>query len=86
MRRLALTGARGHSKTTDIAVCAWAMAFATRPLKGYAYAADKDQAQLLRQAMQTLVRLNDWLGSILSVDAHSVLNTGRPQPGEGGTR
>lgn len=77
---------RGHSKTTDLAVtAAWAMAFATRPLRGYCYAADKDQARLLRDAMATIVRLNPWLGDILTVEAHRVVNTAAGHPGEGGT-
>src|SRR5690349_5658847 len=60
--RAYLERGRGHSKTTDLAVMAcWALTFATRALKGYAFAADKDQARLLRDAMQTLSRLNPWL-------------------------
>src|SRR5262245_38074421 len=47
---------RGHSKTTDLATMAvWALAFSTRPLKGYAYAADRDQAALLKAAMCTIL-------------------------------
>lgn len=77
---------RGHSKTTDLAVtCCWALAFATRPLRGYAYAADKDQARLLRDAMATVIRLNPWLGEILTVEAHRVVVTAPKHPGEGGT-
>lgn len=77
---------RGHSKTTDIAVvCVWALAFATRPIRGYAFAADKDQARLLRDAIQTIVRLNPWLGEILTVEAHSVTNTASEHPGQGAT-
>lgn len=77
---------RGHSKTTDLAVtCCWALAFATRPLRGYAYAKDKDQSRLLRDAMANVVRLNPWLGSILSVQAHGVVNVAKGHPGEGGT-
>ncbi len=77
---------RGHSKTTDLAVTAiWALAFSTRPLKGYCYAADRDQAGLLRDAMQTIVRLNPWLASILTIEAHRVVNTAAGHPGEGGT-
>lgn len=77
---------RGHSKTTDLAIiCAWALVFAKRPLKGYAYAADKDQARLLRDALLTLVRLNPWLGSILTVESQRVVNTAKGHPGEGGT-
>ena len=46
---------RGHSKTTDLAVtCVWALAFAVRPLRGYCFAADKDQAALLKTRWQLL--------------------------------
>jgi hypothetical protein len=77
---------RGHSKTTDLAVtCCWALTFSTRPLRGYAYAADKDQARLLRDAMSTVVRLNPWLGDILTVEAHRVVNAAASHPGKGGT-
>jgi Phage Terminase len=76
---------RGHSKTTDIAiVCIWALAFATRPLKGYAFAADQDQSKLLREAMETIIRLNPWLGDILDVRATQVVNKASGHPGEGG--
>ena len=77
---------RGHSKTTDLAVtCCWALAFATRPLRGYCYAADKDQARLLKDAVHTVVRLNPWLGEILSVESHRIVNKAAKHPGEGGT-
>jgi len=77
---------RGHSKTHDLAVtCVWALAFATRPLKGYCYAADRDQARLLRDAVQTLLRLNPWLAEILTIEAHRILNNAAGHPGEGGT-
>ncbi len=81
--RAYLERARGHSKTTDLAiVCTYALAFAQRPLRGYAYAADKDQARLLRDAMQTILRLNPWLSQILRVDAHRVVNIATGHPGE----
>ena len=77
---------RGHSKTTDLATIAvWSLAFATRPLRGYCYAADRDQARLLRDAIETIVRLNPWLESILSVDAHKVSNRADGHPGKGGS-
>jgi phage terminase large subunit-like protein len=79
--------ARGHSKTTDIAVmCTWALAFASRPIKAYAFAADKDQSQLLRQAIDTLVRLNPWLSKLikLEVQKNCVMNcAGNGHPGTG---
>jgi hypothetical protein len=62
---------RGASKTTDLAVMAcWAMAFATRPLKGFAFAVDKDQSRLLCDAMETVCRLNPWLADVLTVESH----------------
>jgi len=76
---------RGHSKTTDLAVTAvWALAFATRPLRGYCYAADQDQAALLKQAMETVLRLNPWLGQILESKRGGIENTAKGHPGEGG--
>ncbi len=75
---------RGASKTTDLAVvCSWAMAFANRPIRGYAFAADRDQAALLKDAMATIVRLNPWLGCILDVQKNLVLNTAAGHPGQG---
>jgi len=77
---------RGHSKTTDLAVtCCWALAFSARPIRGFCYAADRDQAAILKQSIHTLVRLNPWLGGILSVEAHRVVNNARGHPGAGGT-
>lgn len=76
---------RGHSKTTDLAVvCCWALAFATRPIRGYCFAADKDQAALLKDAMAVVVRLNPWLGQLLDVQKSCVVNIGDGHPGNGG--
>src|SRR5690606_38613290 len=77
---------RGHSKTTDIAVtCCYAMAFATRPIKGFAFAADRDQAKLLKDAMATILRLNPWLSKILAVEVARVVNIAKNHPAEGAT-
>lgn len=79
-----LERARGHSKTTDIAVmCVWALAFATRPIRGYAFAADKDQSRLLKDAIATIIRLNPWLSEILDINAHSISNGANGHPAEG---
>ncbi len=84
--RIYLERPRGHSKTTDLAVtCTWALAFATRPLKSYAFAADRDQAVLLKNAIETLVRLNPWLARILEVQKLGVVNIAKGHPGEGST-
>lgn len=77
---------RGHSKTTDLAVlCTYALAFSSRPLRGFAYAADRDQAALLKDAIATLCRLNTWLGAILTVERDRVVNVADGHPGSGGT-
>lgn len=82
--RIYLERGRGHSKTTDLAVTScWALAFASRPIRGYAFAADKDQAGLLKDAMATIIRLNPWLGSILDVQKSLVLNKADGHPGAG---
>lgn len=82
--RAYLERSRGHSKTTDLAViCCWLLAFANRPLRGYAFAADKDQAGLLKDAMDTVVRLNPWLTNILEVQKNQVVNVATGHPGNG---
>lgn len=84
--RVYLERPRGHSKTTDLAVTVvWALAFASRPIRGYAYAADGDQSRLLRAAMETILRLNPWLGSILEARSNEVRNVAKGHPGEGST-
>jgi len=75
---------RGHSKTTDIAVVVLnLLTFAPRPLRGYCYAADRDQAALLKDAIHTLVRLNPWIASIIEVQNNQVVNIAKNHPGEG---
>ena len=66
---------RGAAKTHDTAALSvWLLAFAARPIKMAAFAADKDQADLLRQSVETLIRLNPWLAEILTVEARRVVN------------
>lgn len=84
--RAYLERGRGHSKTTDIAiVCVWALAFAARPIRAYCFAADKDQAKLLLDAIETIVRLNPWLSKlILTVQKNAVVNCAeKGHPGTG---
>lgn len=84
--RVYLERGRGHSKTTDIGVnVAWALIFATRPLKGYGFAADKDQAGLVLDTISTLIRLNVWMASILEVQKSAVVNIAKGHPGYGST-
>jgi hypothetical protein len=73
--RIYLERARGHSKTTDIGVAASYLLFAAeRKIDGVACAADKDQAGLIRDAIDRLLRLNPWLAESLEVQAFRVIN------------
>jgi phage terminase large subunit-like protein len=66
---------RGHSKTADIAVMVtWALFASRRTLKGVAAAGDADQAGLLRDAIESLRRLNPWLREIIDVQRERVVN------------
>ncbi|MDY0167438.1 MAG: terminase large subunit [Thermoguttaceae bacterium] len=66
---------RGHSKTSDLAVmAAWVLLASRRQLAGVAAAGDRDQARLLRDAIERLCRLNKWLAAILDVQAFRVIN------------
>ncbi len=73
--RAYLERCRGASKTTDLAaMVAWALFASKRRIVGIAAAADKDQAALLRNAVDGLLRLNPWLGEILEVQSYRVFN------------
>jgi phage terminase large subunit-like protein len=66
---------RGHSKTTDIAVMVcWVLFAAPRKLTGVIAAGDRDQANLLRDAIEKLVRLNPWLAKFLQVQKQFIIN------------
>jgi phage terminase large subunit-like protein len=66
---------RGHSKTSDIAVAvSWLLFASRRKLKGVVGSGDKDQARLVRDAVDSLLRLNSWLADILTVQATKVIN------------
>jgi phage terminase large subunit-like protein len=66
---------RGHSKTSDQAVVATWLLFASRkPLAGIAAAADQDQARLLRDAILRLTLTNPWLAQLLDVQRDRVVN------------
>ena len=74
-RRLWAERHRGASKTMDAAVmCLWALAFARRQIRGVAVAVDRDQAALIRQALERLVRMNPWLAKLVKVGQWSVTN------------
>ena len=66
---------RGHSKTSDIAIAASWLLFASRAkLSGVVAAADSDQAGLLIAAIDSLLRVNPWLSNILQVRKDRVFN------------
>ena len=75
---------RGHSKSSDIATMSvWALAFAPRIVRGFAAAGDRDQAKILRDAIQTLVRLNPLLEKLIDVQNYVVKNIGDRHAGRG---
>lgn len=72
--RVYLERGRGHSKTFDIAVMiCHALIFAPRMVRGFAFAADKDQSKLLRDAILKLIRINDWMNNRLAVQNYRVV-------------
>jgi len=67
---------RGHSKTQDLSVSvAMALAFAPRQIIGIGAGADSDQARLLADAIQRLIRANPLLAEVLEVQRNVVVNT-----------
>ena len=61
-RRGYLERCRGASKTLDLGVQAlWAVLFSRRRLLGVCAAVDKDQAKLLLDSIEGIVRLNPWM-------------------------
>jgi len=66
---------RGHSKTCDIAVSAtWLLFASRRKLSGVCCASDRDQAALIREAIDRLLRCNPWLAELLEVKANRIRN------------
>jgi len=66
---------RGHSKTTDeAAMVCYALATSERKIIGYAAASDKEQAGLLREQIDTLLRLNPWLGMVVECQKWDIVN------------
>lgn len=64
---------RGSGKTLSIAAaCIYLLAFARRQLAIVAAAADRDQAKLIRDAIDKIIRLNPWLAEALDTGAFKV--------------
>lgn len=75
INRSYLERGRGHSKTTDQACMAlWALYASERKISGIGAAAAKHQAQLLRNGIDTLLRLNPWLGEDIKINQYSIVN------------
>lgn len=66
---------RGHSKTTDIAAqSSWALFSAPRQLVGVVGAGSEEQAGMLRDTMEKMLRLNAWLSATLTAHRDVVRN------------
>jgi len=73
---------RGHSKSSDTAMMiTWTLAFAPEILRGFAAAADKEQARILRDAIARLLALNPWLAQLLDVQNWVVRTVAIGHPG-----
>lgn len=67
--------ARGHSKTSDLALDrTYLLAASRKPLDGYAVAEDKDQAKLIFQQMIKIGAANPWLKGYLTYGNNVVRN------------
>lgn len=66
---------RGHSKTTDLAVQAlWVLFASERKISGVAAAAAREQAQELREQADIILRLNPWLAEEIVAQKFAVTN------------
>ncbi|MCA8989636.1 MAG: hypothetical protein KDA78_18455, partial [Planctomycetaceae bacterium] len=67
---------RGHSKTTDMAVqLAWILQNSGRRVEGVAAAADRDQAGLIRRAVERIAKLNPEYCADLEFRQYAVVNS-----------
>lgn len=75
-QRAYLERARGHSKTTDLAVmCSYVLFASKSKIFGVAGASDRTQAKLLNDTIGSLIQLNPWLGGeLLEAHSHDVIN------------
>jgi hypothetical protein len=66
---------RGHSKTSDAAVCAlWCLFASRRRMSGVICAVDADQARLIVDSVRRLVGMNSWLNELIDVQRGRVVN------------
>jgi phage terminase large subunit-like protein len=74
-RRAYLERPRGHAKTSDLAVMVgWVLFASQRRVSGVCAAADRDQAKLLRDAIERLAELNPWLGKTFEIQSWRIIN------------
>lgn len=67
IKKFWLQRARGHSKTTDIAICLCYIVFAARkPINVIVGAADRDQARLVSESIRKVMELNPWLNEFIN--------------------
>ena len=74
--RFWLEGTKGTgSKDSDLAVMLlWLLALSPRAVSCQVGAADQDQADELRKAAKAILRLNQWLGSAVEIQAVVLVN------------
>lgn len=73
LRRAWIERPRGHAKTTDMAVqIAWVLLATRRPIQGICAAADRDQGNLILQAVARLIAANPGLPGLLRMRASAV--------------
>lgn len=66
---------KGHSKSTDLAVMGcWAIYASRKKIRGVAAAESQEQAAELKDAIDTLIRLNPWLAEEIEVQQYIIKN------------
>lgn len=67
--------ARGHSKSSDLAIAVTYLMFAsTKPLSGILAACDAEQAAIVKESVSRLIAANPWLKDFVTVQATSIVN------------
>lgn len=68
---------RGHDKSSfEGRIASWLLVYSRRPITGYLVAADKEQADLILQAMKDEAKLNPWLNKKLDFIKNKVTGPG----------
>jgi len=65
---------RGHSKTFDVATSvAWFLLFARGPYVAIVAAGDRDQAKLVRDSLDKIVKFNPWLEEYITIQTYDAI-------------